>query len=75
LRCLLADHALGLHGEIIAEERLRKSLAPDLGLEHARHLERAVRALEGAVGLDGAQARLGGQQLSTAVSKRRESEP
>src|SRR5687767_9380652 len=58
LQMPLADHALAVDGECIAEQRLRKGLAPDLRLEQARRVERAVRGLERAVGLDGAAARL-----------------
>jgi hypothetical protein len=40
----LANDALILDREIIAEEGLRKALSPDLGVEHARGIEREVLA-------------------------------
>src|SRR2546426_5235217 len=59
----LADQALAFDGECIAEEGLRKALAPDLRLEQARDLEGAMRRLERAVGLHGVEPRFRRQQL------------
>src|SRR5262249_43601039 len=49
---LVADHALALDLEVVAEERLRKPLAPDLVVEEPRDAQVEVRGLERAVGLD-----------------------
>jgi len=46
-----------------------EALAPDLGFEQARHVEREMRRVEAAVGLDGAQPRLRGSSSSTVLSK------
>src|SRR5260370_24086531 len=58
-----ADHALAFDGECIAEERLRKGLAPDAVLEHARDFERVVSLLQAAVGFHRARSRRGGPRF------------
>src|SRR5882672_3582220 len=49
---LVADHALALHLEVVAKERLRKPLAPHLVIEEPRETELEVRWLERPIGLD-----------------------
>ena len=57
LEVAFANHALVLHRKGVAEQRRRKTLAPDLRFQHLRHFERVVGALQPAVGLDYPQAR------------------
>src|SRR3954471_16597828 len=63
LEVALADDTTRFDVECIAEERLRKALAPDLRLQHARYVERAMRRVEAAVGLENAKARARRQHL------------
>src|SRR5713101_6007874 len=65
-----ADHALAFDGECIAEERLRKGLAPDAVLEHARDFERVVSLLQAAVGFHRARSRRGGQRFLERLLER-----
>src|SRR5260370_41428967 len=65
-----ADHALAFDGECIAEERLRKGLAPDAVLEHARDFERVVSLLQAAVGFHRARSRRGGQRFPEGLLER-----
>src|SRR3989449_1833480 len=59
---------------LFRSEGLRKALAPDLRLDEARHLERAVRRLERAVGLDGVEPRFRRQQLLERALEHRSEE-
>src|SRR5436190_5022703 len=59
---LVADDALRLERKRVAEERLRKALAPDVRFDHLRDVERVVSGLELAVRLDDSQPLRLGQQ-------------
>src|SRR5688572_18625341 len=59
----LADDALVFDGECIAEDRLRKALAPDPAVEQARDLEREMHRIERAVGFHYAQTGARRQEL------------
>src|SRR5690349_14107254 len=76
LQMLLAHHALAQHLEIVAEERLRKSLSPDLVIQEPRQAEIEIRGLERAVRLDRARELRRGEQLARhdfeALGKARE---
>src|SRR6185503_5732061 len=52
LEMAFSNDALGLDRERVAEERRRKALAPHVRFEHPGDLERVIRRLELAVGLD-----------------------
>ena len=52
----LADDALAFHGECIAEEGLRKALAPDAVFQQARDVERRISMRQSAVGFHRARA-------------------
>src|SRR5712692_4364066 len=61
---LLADHALAEDLELVAEQRLRKTLAPDLLFEQLREAQIEVRGLERPVGLDRASELRGRQPFA-----------
>src|SRR5438445_11645799 len=52
LQVFLADHALAEHLELVAEERLGKTLSPDLMVEQLREAEVEVRGFQRTIGLD-----------------------
>src|SRR5687767_6725661 len=62
LEVALANDALRLDRERVAKERRRKTLTPDVRFQHPRHLERVIRGLELAVGLDDPRSLLLRQQ-------------
>src|SRR5712691_1481111 len=61
---LLADHALAEDLELVAEQRLRKTLAPDLLFQELREAEIEIRGLERPVGLDRASELRGRQPFA-----------
>src|SRR5438034_1078950 len=65
LQVLLAYHALAEHLELVAEERLGKTLSPDLMLEQLREAELEVRGFQRTVGLDRARKLRGREQLAS----------
>src|SRR5258708_24002780 len=64
LQVFLADHALAEHLELVAEQRLGKTLPPDLMIEQLRQAEVEVRGFQRTVGLDRARKLRGREQLS-----------
>src|SRR6266700_2137432 len=61
LQMLLAYHALAEDLELVAEQRLRETLAPDLVFEQLREAQIEIRGLERPVGLDRASELRGRQ--------------
>src|SRR6266513_4674481 len=57
-------HALAEHLELVAEQRLGKTLSPDLGVEQLREAEAEVRGFQRTVGLDRARKLRGREQLA-----------
>src|SRR3954464_8639309 len=61
---LFSDQPLRPDREIVAEQRLRKSLSPDLRFEQPRGFEAHVSGRQGPVGLDGLRELGGAEQLA-----------
>src|SRR6266571_4432872 len=61
---LLAYHTLAEDLELVAEQRLRKTLAPDLLFEELREAQIEIRGLERPVGLDRATELRGRQPFA-----------